>query len=433
MSALESLRIRELRNADSSESATQSFWAEASQQGTPLLEAVPNDPELVLLTFLWRGNAQTRDVVLISPDLPSKTTRLEHLTLTDVWHYTCQVSTRARISYCFQINASRSRTVKTAGWSADGLVDPLNPRLFVIPQDNVNSESRPATFSFVDLPAAAPLPWLEPDSSYPSGMIAEFLIPAPRLAPCPWPGSVYGLQRRLWVYTPAGYAQRKDSSLRLLLFLDGWMYLNALATDQLLDYLITGHRISPVVAAFLDTPAPVREELQGSALHAAFIVKEVLPWLQLRYSLATQPNTVALIGCNQAAFAAAFTAITYPTSVGQLLLQSASISGPSPIRAGDREPEWLARRFTAAPRSFLHTVLQVGQMETDAPRPNEPSLLTANRHLRDVLRARNHPVIYSEFPGGHSLLSWRAELEAGLLALRDIKKLYHPDNPSPVR
>ena len=47
-----------------------------------------------------------------------------------------------------------------------------------------------------------------------------------------------------------------------------------------------------------------------------------------------------------------------------------------------------------------------------------PSLLDANRRLRDVLRAKRYAVDYLEVPGGeHSPESWRARLPVGLAAL----------------
>lgn len=46
-----------------------------------------------------------------------------------------------------------------------------------------------------------------------------------------------------------------------------------------------------------------------------------------------------------------------------------------------------------------------------------PSLLVANRHLRDVLQAKGYAVHYREFNGGHEVLNWRGTLAEGLLLL----------------
>lgn len=46
--------------------ALDNFWRELKQQGTPLVEPIPGDDRHVLVTFLWRGGDETRNVVLFS-------------------------------------------------------------------------------------------------------------------------------------------------------------------------------------------------------------------------------------------------------------------------------------------------------------------------------------------------------------------------------
>ena len=47
----------------------------------------------------------------------------------------------------------------------------------------------------------------------------------------------------------------------------------------------------------------------------------------------------------------------------------------------------------------------------------ENHLLWANRHMRNVLRAKGYDVTYQEFSGGHSSTSWRGTLSDGLKVL----------------
>jgi enterochelin esterase family protein len=61
----------------------------------------------------------------------------------------------------------------------------------------------------------------------------------------------------------------------------------------------------------------------------------------------------------------------------------------------------------------------VGSFETGtSPEPANPSLLTAARHLRDVLRARGYRLIYREFPGAHEPLSWKLNIGEALVAVQ---------------
>jgi enterochelin esterase-like enzyme len=48
---------------------------------------------------------------------------------------------------------------------------------------------------------------------------------------------------------------------------------------------------------------------------------------------------------------------------------------------------------------------------------DDPGSVIANRHLRDVLLARGHPVTYVEFDGGHDFVCWQGALADGLIAL----------------
>jgi enterochelin esterase family protein len=65
---------------------------------------------------------------------------------------------------------------------------------------------------------------------------------------------------------------------------------------------------------------------------------------------------------------------------------------------------------------FWLDVGRFGTVPLLGPQPGDDGL-SANRHLRDALRARGHHVRYAEFAGGHDELSWRGTLADGLLAL----------------
>ncbi len=84
---------------------------------------------------------------------------------------------------------------------------------------------------------------------------------------------------------------------------------------------------------------------------------------------------------------------------------------------GDREPEWLTRQIAAVPPLPVRFFLRVGSFETGTPpEAANPSLLTAARHFRDVLRARGYRLQYREFPGAHEPLSWSLNIGDALIA-----------------
>jgi enterochelin esterase family protein len=121
------------------------------------------------------------------------------------------------------------------------------------------------------------------------------------------------------------------------------------------------------------------------------------------------------VGSSAGGAAAAFLAYRRPDAVANVLSQSGSFWWG---RSGEEGHEWLAGRAADMPRD-VRFWLGAGVLEHEAPlsAPDAPSLLAANRRLRDELLRCGHDVQYAEFAGGHDYLCWQATLADGLLAL----------------
>src|SRR5262245_31345896 len=61
--------------------------------------------------------------------------------------------------------------------------------------------------------------------------------------------------------------------------------------------------------------------------------------------------------------------------------------------------------------------------QPNAPPANliDPTLLAANRNLRDTLQSKGYAVHYTEFNGNHGMLNWHGTLASHLIALAGIK------------
>src|SRR5687767_15081750 len=46
-------------------SALDEFWRDVERTGTPLLESIPEDPDHMLVTFVWQANGPTSNVVIM--------------------------------------------------------------------------------------------------------------------------------------------------------------------------------------------------------------------------------------------------------------------------------------------------------------------------------------------------------------------------------
>lgn len=65
--------------------------------------------------------------------------------------------------------------------------------------------------------------------------------------------------------------------------------------------------------------------------------------------------------------------------------------------------------------------LDVGVFDSRMLPGERPGIVLANRHTRNVLRAKGYSVHYSEFCGGHDYACWRGTFADGLLALSKIQ------------
>ena len=117
----------------------QAFWAFVSRTGTPLVEAIPGERDFSLVTFLWRGDDHTRNVVICDgvAGFDAKD-QMIYLRGTDVWRKTYRVRNDARFAYKLSPNDSLQSFDDLKGEEqmqtrlAMLQVDPLNPVIGVI-------------------------------------------------------------------------------------------------------------------------------------------------------------------------------------------------------------------------------------------------------------------------------------------------------------
>jgi len=400
---LASPRLNALRNeiATGGPAVLERFWRRLAAEGTPLVDPVEGEPNERLVTFVWRGGDETRNVlVVVSPsDLGSEEgiagARLSRIPGTDVWFKSRRMRADARFGYAFSVNDSlatkTSEAEEEARWAALK-PDPLNPR-----------QAPEPLVSLAELPAARKQPWIVPRPDVPKGRLAESSFRSDRL----------GNERIVRVYTPPGY-DPKGKPYGLLVVLDGRTYTSDIPGSAVLDNLLAARRIPPLVAVFVANPsaeARVRE-LSCHPPFAEFLARELIPWVRRGYRITEDPARIAIAGSSLGGLAAACAAVRHPEVFGNVLSLSGSFYWRPP---GDTEPEWLARQLATGPKLPLRFYLEAGLME-DTPREGT-SLLAANRHLRTVLQARGSAVEYREFNGGHSILNWRGSFADGLLAL----------------
>ncbi|MFI5272712.1 MAG: enterochelin esterase [Ktedonobacterales bacterium] len=397
--------------AGRADDALAAFWAMVAAVGAPLIEPLPDEPGFSLLTFLYRGDETTHNVAVLDGPGGGDAAKnvMRRLPGTDLWYITYRVRDDLRSKYRLAPNDSLEPEHEVADWAArtaNWRNDPLNPRVFSIPSDgDAATEGGNWSVSMVELPAAPPAPYLAPRV----GVAAGEVTLAER------PSAALGVPRRVWVYTPPGFDRAAERPYGLLVLCDGAAWRAALPVPVILDNLLAEGRIPPLVAALVDNPGERRlDDLLCSERFSRFLARELVPWLRRDYHAGSEASRAIVGGQSAGGLAAAFAALRHPDTFGNVLSQSGSFWWRP---EGDAEHEWLARQYVATPRRALRFYLEVGLLETHTTPGAGPTQLLANRHLRDVLRAKGYRVTYNEFNGGHDYLGWRRTLADGLIAL----------------
>lgn len=394
---------RQLRSGE--RNALENFWQQITRQGTPLIERIEGDNSYMLVTFLWRANENIKSVIVVSSLINGDLTQNRMLRLldTDLWHKTYRLRNDARFSYRLSaIRLDDAEDVATALRLQQ--VDPLNLRPYTFPKDD-ETNRRENIVSVVELPAAPPQPYVMRQSGVPSGRVELHRLRSRNI----------GDERRIWIYTPSGYTPNRNR-YALLVLSDGWFYTSVIPTPIILDNLIAQGKIPPLVAVMIDNPEATRfRDLACNPSYLGFLTQELLRFVRQRYRVTSNPSQAIIGGLSVGGLTAAFAGLRHPEIFGNVLSQSGSFWW---MPNNDPEPEWMARQLLVSPKLPLRFYIEVGLGENLSPiNATNPTQIMANRHLRNILQAKDYSLTYSEFNGGHDFLSWRGTLADGLIAL----------------
>ena len=206
------------------------------------------------------------------------------------------------------------------------------------------------------------------------------------------------------VYTPAGYETLEN--LPVIYVTDGQDYANPGmgALVNVLDSLIAGKRIKPVIGVFIDPRDPTtgdnrrEQELIPDSLDTCpfcdFVAEELVQAVDTAYETDLSPDTRAILGFSLGGMFTAHIGLAYPDTFHQIAIQSPYISG-----------EWIYDTYQQAERLPLQVFLSHGTYDVGAGSPR----------LCDILKERGYPLLYIETHEGHSYGNVRGLLDDMLI------------------
>lgn len=382
------------------------FWSEVEENHTPIIEEIEGDSDNVLITFLYKGDKDVENVVVLDGcvGLDYEKNIMDRLLDTDIWYKTFKVRNDLRFRYFLTINDPLNEDWQKRNKECIK-IDPLSNQKILIPKDEEKPQSEPWICNAVELPKAEPKIWTIKQEEVPSGNLEMFRFKS----------KVLNDEYRVWIYTPAGYSQENEK-YKMLVLSDGFEYIHGLSTTTLLDNLIYKNQIPPIVTIFIESKDNRFEMLSCNKDYGKFITEEIVPYAREKYNISYKPEDAIIGGLSLGGLAATYLGLTQPEVFGNVLSQSGSFWwhpewSPEKVNSKEEiEDTWMSNLFKEQEKLSLNFYLEVGILEGNR-------MITPNKIMRDVLISKGYNIRYSEFKGGHDYLSWGETLAKGLLYL----------------
>ena len=235
--------------------------------------------------------------------------------------------------------------------------------------------------------------------------MANAATPKGRVEPRTITSAFLKMDRQIAVYTPAGYRADGPPTSLLVIF-DGDTYLDPdVALPTTLDNLIAASKIPPTTAVFVSTGGSRRlQDLIANDTFGDFVAKELVPWVRSSYKVSTDPARTAVGGFSAGGLAGAYVGLRHSDVFGNVFSQSGAfwwepkmgITGDPDLDAIP-EANGIAAMYAESRKLALKFYLDAGTFEIG--NIGSFGILEANRHLRDVLKARGYPSRFSSSSG----------------------------------
>ncbi|WP_242825984.1 alpha/beta hydrolase-fold protein [Clostridium tunisiense] len=406
--SFESEKINKLKRniLEGNKKAIDEFWKEVKEDNTPIIEEIQGDTDNVLITFLYEGDKEVENVVVLDGcvGLDYEKNKMDRILDTDIWYKTFKVRNDLRFRYFLTVNDPLNEDWQKRNEECIR-IDPLAKQKVLVPKDEETPDSQPWTCNMVELPKAEPKVWSVKREDTPNGNLEMFR----------YKSKILNDEYRVWIYTSVAYS-KEEEPCKMLVLSDGFEYVHGLLTPSLLDNLIYEKQIAPIVAVFIESKDNRFEMLSCNKDFTSFVAEEIVPYVRERYNVSHKPEDSIIGGLSLGGLAATYLGLMKSEVFGNVLSQSGSFwwcPGWTPEKVNSKEEfqeTWISNLFKENEKLNLKFYLEVGILEGN--RMIKPNII-----MKDVLLSKGYQVEYSEFKGGHDYLSWGETLAKGLVYL----------------
>jgi predicted alpha/beta superfamily hydrolase len=317
---------------------------------------------------------------------------------------------------------------------------PQTPAQQSAPASSAPQPPPPAAAQQPSTKAKEPPKFYQPQGPDPTETIAHEHSVTDMLDVVPFTSKIFHNTRMLRIFLPGNYFSPHNRTRRypVLYLQDGQNVFDKATSssgkeweaDETVDHLVSEFKIHPMFIVGIDNAGEQRTseylsypdarnpqfhsatppELEGTK-YAEFLIKEVMPFLQKRYRIATGPEFTGIGGSSDGAVVSLTTVLHHPGMFGKLLLESPS------LWVGDGKLLTEVEKTKLLPQKIY---LGVGTQETDNATVNAQVVETVT-DLEKILRSKGlgptRLKVVVEEGGQHNETAWARRFPDALLFL----------------
>lgn len=388
--------ISKLQKLDSTDllHGVNELWDRIGRNGSPLIEKDPLYDDYVFLTFIYQNSESNKNICFeifgIYDEYRLGDMKMYQLKDTDLYYRCYLIPDDLCFSYRFVVN-------DTITGEKLGATDLLNPNL------TPTGERGRYSWSVLDL-RMYELDWYTQRISDIGSKFDTLKISS----------GILSNTRDVYVYLPPNYNKDTDKKYPVIYLFDSFIYLHRVEVPNVLDNLIAGGEIEPMIAVMIDNPTATsrKYELPLNPLFKDFMVQELVPKIRSEYKVTTDPEKTIIGGISYGGLASAYIAFHHPDIFGKVISQSGSFWRDLELvdsRGAEYRGDWLINKFLTEENKNLKIFLDWGLQEN--------MCLSSGRRMVEVLEKKKYKYRFVEFNGWHDWSNSRKTFPEGLVYL----------------